>query len=204
MKIIGIGKNYVNDLADKPQGEVTPMIFTKPDSSLLENNENLTLPSVSDDVWYEIEIAFRIGKKAKNVKAENVLEYIDALALSNDLTAKDVLKQSRETNKGPWALAKGFDGATPISKFRTISDFPDINNINFSLNVNGEERQKGNTSLMITSLGQLVEHVSAFMTLNPGDILLSGTPAHGVARIESGDLMEGYLEGELVLTTQVN
>lgn len=204
MKIIGIGKNYVNDMAEMPQGEVVPMIFTKPDSSLLEHNANLTLPSISDDVWYEIEIAFRIGKKTKNIKAENALDYIDALTLANDLTAKDVLKKSRETNKGPWALAKGFDGATPIAEFIPIKNFPDINHINFSLKVNGEERQKGNTSLMITSPGQLIEHVSAFMTLYPGDILLTGTPAHGVAKIDSGDLMEGYLEGELVLVTQVN
>lgn len=204
MKIIGIGKNYVNDVAEMPEGEVYPMIFTKPDSSLLENNDNFTLPTISQDVWYEIEIAFRIGKKAKDVKAANALEYIDALTLANDLTAIDVLKKSRETNKGPWALAKGFDGATPIADFIPISKFPDINNINFSLCVNGEERQKGNTSLMITSLPQLVECVSAYMTLNPGDILLSGTPAHGVAQINSGDLMEGYLEGEMILLTQVN
>lgn len=203
MKIIGIGKNYVNDLKDLPTGEVTPMIFTKPDSSLLENNADLELPSVSNDVWYEIEIAFRIGKEGKNIKKEDALAHIDALTLANDLTAKDVLKASRESNKGPWALAKGFDGATPIAAFQTISNFPDVNNINFSLEVNGEERQKGNTSLMITSLGQLVEHVSQFMTLKPGDILLSGTPAHGVAKILSGDHMVGYLEGQKVMETKV-
>lgn len=203
MKIIGIGKNYVNEASELPTEAVVPVIFTKPDSSLLENNEDLQLPAVSNDVWYEIEIAFRIGKKGKDIKAEDALQHVDALALANDLTAKDVLAKSRDPKKGPWALAKGFDGATPISAFKPIDAFADVKNINFSLTVDGEERQKGNTSLMITPLDQLIAYVSSFMTLNPGDILLTGTPAKGAAQIQSGELMVGYLEGEKMLETQV-
>lgn len=203
MKIIGIGKNYVNNISELPEGEVLPMIFTKADTTLLEDDKDLFLPAISDNVWYEIEIAIRVGKTCKNVKADDALGYIDAIALANDLTAKDVLKKSREGNKGPWALAKGFDGATPIAKFINISEFPDISNINFSLNVNGEERQVGNTSLMITSIPKFIEYVSSYMTLNPGDVLLTGTPASGVAKLDSGDLMEGYLEGKKVMTTKV-
>ncbi len=203
MKIIGIGKNYVNNLSEMPEGEVTPVIFTKPDSSLLENDADLELPAFSDDVWYEVELAFRIGKVCKNATEEDALSYVDALALSNDLTAKDVLKQSREPKKGPWALAKGFDGATPISAFLPITDFPDLKNINFSMTVNGEETQKGNSSLMITSLEKLITYVSAIMTLNPGDILLSGTPATGASKVNSGDHMIGYLEGKQMFSTKV-
>ncbi|MFY0654413.1 MAG: fumarylacetoacetate hydrolase family protein [Cyclobacteriaceae bacterium] len=203
MKIIGIGKNYVNDLADLPTEAVTPMIFTKPDSSLLENNEDLVLPSISNDVWYEIEIAVRIGSPCKDVAADDALGYIDALTLANDLTAKDVLKKSREGNKGPWALGKGFDGATPIAQFKPITEFPDIKNINFSIEVNGEERQKGNSSLMITPVNQMIAYVSKFMTLNSGDILLTGTPAHGVGQLNPGDHMIAFLEGEKVLETKV-
>ena len=203
MKIIGIGKNYVNNFSELPEGEVIPMIFTKADTTLLEDDKDLLLPSISSDVWYEVEIAIRIGKSSKNIKADEALSCIDAIALANDLTAKDVLKESREGNKGPWALAKGFDGATPIAKFINISEFKDISNINFSLNVNGEERQVGNTSLMITSIPKFIEYVSSYMTLTPGDILLTGTPASGVAKLNSGDLMEGYLEGKKVMTTKV-
>ena len=202
MKIIGIGKNYVNDIKDLPQGKVTPVIFTKADTTLLTDDKYLVLPDVTSDVWYEIEIAFRIGKTCKNVKKEEALSYVDALAISNDLTAKDVLSKSRE-NKGPWALAKGFDGATPIGPFHPITDYPNVYDINFSLTLNGEEKQKGNTSLMITNLEQLIEHVSSYMTLNPGDILLTGTPAHGVSKIKAGDVMVGYLEGKAELTTKV-
>lgn len=203
MKIVGIGNNYVGAISEKPKEKVAPIIFTKPDTSLLEDNKDLILPAISNDVWFEIEIAFRIGKKCKSVKASQAMDYVDALALANDLTAKDVLKASREANKGPWALAKAFDGATPISSFQPISNFTDITDINFSLEINGEERQKGNTSLMITPLDQFIEYVSSFMTLNAGDILLSGTPVPGAAKVNAGDVMVGLLEGEKVLETKV-
>ncbi len=203
MKIVAIGKNYVNDLSELPEGEVIPMIFTKPDSSLLENDEDLELPVFSNDVWYEVELAFRIGKTCKNATVENALSFVDAVALSNDLTAKDVLKKSREPNKGPWALAKGFDGATPISKFLPITQFPDVQNINFSMSVNGVETQKGNSRLMITSVAKMIAYVSGIMTLNPGDVLLSGTPAKGAGQVNSGDEMVGYLEGQKMFTTKV-
>lgn len=202
MKIVGIGKNYVNELSELPSEKGMPVIFTKPESSLLPSGETLSLPAISDNVWYEIELAFRIGKTCKDVKKEDAIEYVDGITLANDLTAKDVLSASRE-GKGPWALAKGFDGATPMADFLPIADFSDISNINFSLEVNGEERQKGHSSLMIYSLGEVIEVVSSFMTLEPGDIILSGTPAHGVAKIESGDHMVGYLEGKKLLETPV-
>ena len=201
MKIIAIGKNYVNDLSEMPSEKVTPIVFTKPDSSLLEHNEDLVLPSFSNDVWYEAELAFRIGATCKNATVENALSFVDAVTLSNDLTAKDVMAVSRET-KGPWALAKGFDGATPIAPFFPISDFPDVTNINFSFEMNGVEVQKGNSSYMITSVVDFIVYVSAIMTLNPGDILLTGTPPLGVGKINSGDIMIGYLEGKKVLETK--
>ncbi|QXP51811.1 fumarylacetoacetate hydrolase family protein [Cellulophaga sp. HaHa_2_1] len=202
MKIVAVGKNYVNELSEMPSEKVIPIVFTKPDTTLLENNEDLVLPSFSNDVWFEAELAFRIGKKCKAATAENALDFIDAVTLSNDLTAKDVLASSRET-KGPWALAKGFDGATPIAPFYPIADFPDVTDINFSYEVNGVEVQKGNSSHMITNLVDFVVYVSSIMTLNPGDILLTGTPPKGVGKVNSGDVMIGYLEGKKVLETKV-
>ena len=202
MKIVAVGKNYVNELSEMPSEKVIPIVFTKPDTTLLENNEDLVLPSFSNDVWFEAELAFRIGKKCKAATAENALDFIDAVTLSNDLTAKDVLASSRET-KGPWALAKGFDGATPIAPFYPIADFPDVTDINFSYEVNGVEVQRGNSSHMITNLVDFVVYVSSIMTLNPGDILLTGTPPKGVGKVNSGDVMIGYLEGKKVLETKV-
>jgi 2-keto-4-pentenoate hydratase/2-oxohepta-3-ene-1,7-dioic acid hydratase in catechol pathway len=153
-------------------------------------------------VWYEAELAFRIGKTCKNAELQNALDYIDAVALSNDLTAKDVMVASKDL-QGPWDLAKGFDGATPIGAFYPIADFPDVENINFSFEVNGVEVQKGNSSHMITKLTDLLMYVSAIMTLNVGDIILTGTPPLGVGKVNSGDLMIGYLEGKKVLETKV-
>lgn len=202
MKIVAVGKNYVNELSEMPKEKVTPIVFTKPENTLLENNEDLELPAFSDDVWYEAELAFRIGKTCKNATQTNALRFVDAATLSNDLTAKDVLSESRET-KGPWALAKGFDGATPIAPFYPITDFPDVTNINFSFEVNGVEVQKGNSSLMITNLVDFIVYVSSIMTLYPGDILLTGTPPKGVGKVNSGDSMVGYLEGKKVLETKV-
>lgn len=202
MKIIAIGKNYVNDLSEMPSGEVTPIIFTKPDTTLLEHNADLVLPAFSNNVWFEAELAFRIGKTCKNATLENAVAFVDAVTLSNDLTAKDVMEKSRET-KGPWALAKGFDGATPIAPFYPIADFPNVENINFTFEVNGVEVQKGNSGYMITKLPELIVYVSQIMTLNVGDILLTGTPALGPGKVNSGDIMIGYLEGKKVLETKV-
>ncbi|MFY0607118.1 MAG: fumarylacetoacetate hydrolase family protein [Cyclobacteriaceae bacterium] len=202
MKIIGIGKNYVSDKTELPQGDVVPVIFVKTENTLLTHNKDLAFPAICKDLKFEIEIALRVGKSVKNVAESEAMNCIDAIALANDLTATDVLASSRE-NKGPWALAKGFDGATPISEFRPISDFPDIHNINFGMEVNGEQVQFGNTSLMITKPEQLIAYVSTFMTLEPGDIFLTGTPAKGAGYVHQGDVMVGYLEGEKLLETKV-
>ncbi|WP_053991053.1 fumarylacetoacetate hydrolase family protein [Mangrovimonas sp. TPBH4] len=202
MKIIGIGKNYVSDLSEMPSEKGMPVIFTKPESSILKSGETLHLPKVSNEVWYEIELAFRIGKTCKSVSSEEAIDYIEGLTLANDLTAKDVLAASRES-KGPWALAKGFDGATPLGEFVSMDGFQDLANINFTLEINGEVLQTGHSSLMIYSLGEVVEVVSSFMTLEPGDVILTGTPAKGVGLVKSGDHMVAFLEGVKTLETVV-
>ncbi len=202
MKIIGIGKNYVKEMADMPKEQVTPVIFLKADSTLLENNADFLFPAFSQEVGYELELALRIGKTAKNVSEADAMSYVDGIGLANDLTASDMLAKSRET-KGPWALAKGFDGATPISAFQPISTIKDIHNVNFTLEMNGEIVQVGNSSLMITTPERMIAYVSSVMTLNPGDILLTGTPAIGAGKLKDGDKMIGYLEGVKLLETFV-
>ncbi|WP_420580744.1 fumarylacetoacetate hydrolase family protein [Reichenbachiella sp.] len=200
MTIIGIGKNYVNTAEDMPSPKWAPIIFTKPETTLLKDNAPFEIPAVSNEVAYEVELAFRISKTGKNISEADGLEYVDAVAVCIDFTAKDVLKASRE-NKGPWALAKGFDGATPISEFLPISQFG--SEINFALDLNGERVQTGNSSLMVYNLPQIIAHVSQFMTLNPGDIILSGTPAHGVGLVKAGDKLAAKLEDENILEFEV-
>lgn len=200
MTIVGIGKNYVNTPEEMPSPKWAPIIFTKPETTLLKNNAPFEIPSVSNEVAYEVELAFKISKAGKNISEVDALSYVDAVAVCIDFTAKDVLKASRE-NKGPWALAKGFDGATPISDFVSLDQFE--GDINFALDLNGERLQTGNSSLMVYTLPQIIAHISQFMTLNPGDIILSGTPAHGVGLVKTGDKLLATLEGDNKLEFEV-
>lgn len=199
MKVIGIGKNYVNDKAEinaiKTGAQV---IFTKPDSSVVTGNADVIFPAITDKLAYEVELVAKIGKDGKNIALEDANSYISEIAVGIDYTAKDVLAASRE-NKGPWALAKGFDGASPISEFKPVSEFPNLANINFDLVINGEKKQVGNTDLMIYNFAEIISYVSSFMTLKAGDIIFTGTPASGAGLNVKGDHIQATIEGELLL-----
>ena len=199
MKIIGIGKNYVNNTSEinaLKTGAQT--IFTKPESTLVTDNNNIPFPKVTNQLAYEVELVAKIGKKGKDISLEDAESYISEIAIGIDYTAKDVLAASRE-NKGPWALAKGFDGASPMSGFKPIANFPDLSNINFDLKINGEQKQVGNTSLMIYNFAEIIAYVSTFMTLEPGDLIFTGTPANGAGLNVKGDHLQAAIEGELLL-----
>jgi len=199
MKVIGIGKNYVNDKAEinaiKTGAQV---IFTKPDSSVVTGNKDIVFPAITEKLAYEVELVIKIGKDAKNVTLEDANSYISEIAVGIDYTAKDVLAASRE-NKGPWALAKGFDGASPISAFKPVSAFSNLSDINFDLVINGEKKQVGNTDFMIYNFAEIISYVSSFMTLKAGDIIFTGTPASGVGLNVKGDHLQASIEGELLL-----
>lgn len=199
MKILGIGKNYVNDkkeIAAIKDGK--QVIFSKPTSSLVTDNKDVVFPACSENVAYEVELVVKIGKKGKDISEKDATSYISEIAVGIDYTAKDILALYRET-KGPWDLAKGFDGAAPISEFKDISEFADLNTINFDLKINGEEKQVGNTDLMIYNFSEIITYISTFMTLEPGDIIFTGTPARGVGQIFKEDHLQASIEGELLL-----
>jgi 2-keto-4-pentenoate hydratase/2-oxohepta-3-ene-1,7-dioic acid hydratase in catechol pathway len=199
MKIIGIGKNYVNDKSEISALKTgSQLIFTKPDTTLVTGNKDVVYPSITNELVYEVELLVKIGKTCKDVSVNDAASYISEIAIGIDYTAKDVLTASRET-KGPWALAKGFDGASPISGFKPVSDFPDLNNINFDLVINGEKKQVGNTDFMIYNFAEIISFVSKYMTLNPGDMIFTGTPADGIGLIFKGDRLQASIEGELLL-----
>lgn len=199
MKILGIGKNYVNtkdEISAYKNGK--QIIFSKPSTSLVLNNEDVLFPSITQNLVYEVELVAKIGKAGKNIPQEDAASFISALAIGIDYTAKDVLNLYRET-KHPWDLAKGFDGAAPISAFKPISNFPDLSNINFDLKINGEQKQVGNTDLMIYDFSEIIAFVSSYMTLEPGDLIFTGTPASGTGQVHVGDHLQASLEGELLL-----
>ncbi|MBU2951772.1 fumarylacetoacetate hydrolase family protein [Tamlana agarivorans] len=199
MKIIGIGKNYVND-----KSEVTALktgaqtIFLKAESTLVENNADIVFPAITEQLIFEVELVAKIGKQGKDISEAHAASYISEIGIGIDYTAKDVLGASRE-NKGPWALAKGFDGASPVAGFKPVSNFSDLNDINFNLLINGEEKQVGNTSDMIYNFVEIIAYVSKFMTLEPGDLIFTGTPATGAGQNVKGDHLQASVEGELLL-----
>ncbi|NMH86122.1 fumarylacetoacetate hydrolase family protein [Flavivirga algicola] len=199
MKIIGIGKNYVSDKTEiEALKNGSQLIFTKPESTLVTDNKDVEFPAITNELVYEVELVAKIGKTGKDISVADAASYISEIAVGIDYTAKDVLTASR-ANKGPWALAKGFDGASPISSFKPISNFPELNNINFDLVINGEQKQVGNTDFMIYNFSEIISFVSSFMTLVPGDLIFTGTPAVGAGQIFKGDHLQASIEGELLL-----
>ncbi|WP_299101534.1 fumarylacetoacetate hydrolase family protein [uncultured Winogradskyella sp.] len=199
MKIIGIGKNYINDISELSAAKTgSQTIFTKPESTLVTDNKNVVFPKVTNQLVYEVELVAKIGKQGKDILLEDANSYISEIGIGIDYTAADVLAASRE-NKGPWALAKGFDGASPMSKFKSVSEFPDLAAINFDLKINGEQKQVGHTSLMIYNFAEIISYVSSFMTLEEGDLIFTGTPAAGKGSNVIGDHLQASIEGELLL-----
>lgn len=199
MKIIGIGKNYVEDRSEIENiKDGLPIIFTKPETTLVTNNKDVLYPSCSNAVVYEVELVIKIGKTGKNISEEEATNYISEIGIGIDYTAKDILEKYQAI-KGPWALAKGFDGASPVSSFEKISEFKDLNNINFNLKINGQTKQIGNTSLMIYNFNEIIAYVSTIMTLEEGDLIFTGTPAIGADLIFKKDHLQASLENDLLL-----
>lgn len=199
MKILAIGKNYVNNVSEIGALKTgQQIIFSKPASSLVENNKDVVYPSFTNNLIYEAELVIKIGEIGRDISESDAISYISEIGIGIDYTAKDVFNAIREF-KGPWDLAKGFDGAAPISSFKPISNFKDVTNINFDLVINGEKKQDGNTSLMIYNFVEIIAYVSKFMTLEPGDLIFTGTPSHGTGPIFKGDHLQASIENELLL-----
>jgi len=202
MKILAIGRNYVEHIKElNNERPDEPVIFTKPDTALVRNNQPFYFPDFSNDIHYEVELVLRLCKMGKNINEKFAHTYYDAIGLGIDFTARDL--QTKAKDKGlPWALAKGFDGSAPVSEFLPLSDFQDINNINFSLNVDGQVKQQGNSSLMLFSFNQIISYISKFITLRSGDLIFTGTPK-GVGPIKIGNKLEGYIEDQKLLNVEI-
>lgn len=203
MRIFAIGRNYaehIKELNNERPDE--PVIFTKPDTAVLRNNAPFYHPDFSKDVHYECELVLRICKEGKNIEEKFAHKYYDAIGIGIDFTARDL--QQKAKDKGlPWDIAKGFNGSAPLSeKFIPVSSFPDLKNINFSLKVDGETKQQGNTSLMLFSFDYIISYLSRFFTLKTGDIIFTGTPK-GVGPVKVGNVLSAYVEQEKILEFEV-
>jgi len=203
MKVVAIGKNYaahIAELDDERPDE--PVVFLKASSALTVAREiEFKHPDFSKDVHHEVELVLRVGKQASSVSAEDALSYCDGLGIGIDFTARDLQRKAKD--KGlPWSLSKGFDGAAPVSLIEPIEQFGDLQTLSFGLDVNGETRQSGDTSLMLYTFAQLLAYLTRFMTLEPGDLIFTGTPA-GVASVKPGDLLVASIEGKPMLDVKV-
>ncbi|MEZ5016025.1 MAG: fumarylacetoacetate hydrolase family protein [Flavipsychrobacter sp.] len=202
MKIICIGRNYSehtkelnNDTPD------APVIFMKPKSALLFPGKPLYYPEFTDDLHYECELVVKIAKNGKYIANKFAHKYYNEISVGIDFTARDL--QQKQKEKGlPWEIAKAFDGSAVVGDFIPIDENIAINNLEFSLDKNGERVQKGNSKEMTYSINQIIEYVSQFFTLNIGDLIFTGTPA-GVGAVNPNDRLEAYIQNQKLLELEI-
>ncbi len=203
MSIFCIGRNYVAH-AHELGNEVptSPVIFMKPSTAVLAEGKNFTIPSFTNDLHYEGELVLRVSKEGKNLKAPNVLDYCDAITVGIDFTARDLQNKLKE--KGlPWEKAKAFDDAAILGKWTPLTAAILASPIHFSLHKNGTIVQDGDSSLMIFPLATILESLTEYFTIYPGDLIYTGTPV-GVGPTNKGDVFEGYFEANQVFSVKVN
>lgn len=202
MKIICVGRNYsahAKELNNPVSTE--PVIFLKPDTALIPKKLPFFYPSFSKDVHYEAELVVRINKVGKNISEKFAHKYYNQISMGIDFTARDL--QAKLKEKGlPWEKAKGFDSSAPVGKFVDKNEFDNLNQLNFSLSINGEQKQVGNTSNMLFSIDALIAYVSQYFTLKIGDLIFTGTP-EGVGPIKIDDHLEAFIEKEKVLDLKI-
>ncbi|EGV61656.1 fumarylacetoacetate hydrolase [Yamadazyma tenuis] len=207
-KILCIGRNYAAHISElnnaKPQ---QPFFFLKPSSAILRPGEGALLIPRGTVAHYEVELAFTLNRDLKNLSpdfsAEEALESIDGYAVAIDMTARNVQDEAKK--KGlPWSIGKGFDTFLPMSNFIPKSKIPDPYNVTLSLSVDGVTKQHDKTDLMLFPIHKILSHMSTIMTLQKGDLILTGTPK-GVGPINPGSVMKAELSygGEVLETIEV-
>ncbi|MES2134593.1 MAG: fumarylacetoacetate hydrolase family protein [Bacteroidota bacterium] len=202
MKIICIGRNYAEHAKElKNEIPTEPVFFMKPDTALLKDGEPFYYPDFTKDLHHEIEMVIKISKVGKHIDEQFAHKYYDEIGLGIDFTARDLQAKAKE--KGlPWEKAKAFDGSAPLGKFVPKTQLGNLSDIGFELKINGELRQKGNTSDLLFSFDKIIAYVSKFVTLKVGDLIYTGTP-EGIGPVKIGDKLQGYVGGELFLEFEV-
>lgn len=191
-KLICLARTYKKH-AQEMHTNITedPLLFLKPASSVIFDGGSIIVPKMSNCLHHEVELGVVIGKRCKNVSQKEALDYVLGYCLALDITARDIQTEAKK-NGWPWSIAKGFDTFAPISKVVLKENIPNPNNLDLSLKVNGEMRQSSNTKYMIYPVGRIIEFISGVMTLDPGDLIMTGTP-EGVGEIVAGNVLEAKL-----------
>jgi len=202
MKIICIGRNYTDHIKELENEKPTdPVVFLKPDTSILLKGQPFFIPEFSQDVHHEVEVLVKINRIGKHIQPKFAHKYYDQIGLGIDFTARDL--QAKLKAKGlPWEKAKGFDGAAVVGKWLPKESLPHVDDLTFSLTKNGGTVQSGSSSLMLWKIDELIAYVSQFFTLKIGDIIFTGTPA-GVGPVAINDNLVGTLEGQELFSIKV-
>lgn len=203
MRIFCIGLNYANHIKEMNWANkaLEPVVFMKPDTALIKDNQPFYHPDFSKEIHHEVELVLKISKSGKNIQTQFAHKYYDEIGIGIDFTARDI--QAKFKEKGlPWEKSKGFDGAAPLGKFAPKHRFSDIHNINFHLLINGNKVQQGNTRDLLTPFDELIANISKYFTLKTGDLIYTGTP-EGVGAVKIGDKLEAFIENEKMLEVEV-
>ena len=192
MKIICIGRNYANhaiELGNTITSE--PVFFLKPDTAISPKGHPFFIPDFSRNVHYEVELVIKINRLGKHIQESFAHKYYQEIGLGIDFTARDVQEEVKA--KGlPWEKAKGFDGSAIISRSFIPKEELDLNNIDFTLEKNGDTVQVGNSKDMLFNFDKIIAYISQFYTLKIGDLIYTGTPA-GVGQLNNGDILKGFI-----------
>ena len=202
MKIICVGRNYsshIKELAnEKP---IAPVLFLKPDTSILQKNHPFYIPHFSSNIDYEAEVLIRINRIGKHIQAKFSHRYYEEISLGVDFTARIVQNQLK-SNGLPWEKSKSFDGSALIGEWFKKNEFENINALSFNLKVNNRVVQYGNTSEMLWKIDDLISYISQYFTLKIGDIIFTGTPA-GVGPISENDVLVGHIEDRQAFSVKI-
>ena len=202
MKIICIGRNYsdhINELSNTRPSN--PVVFLKPDSSIIAKNQNFIIPAFSNEIHHEVELVVKINKVGKHIDQTFANKYFSEIGLGIDFTARDIQNNLKEKGH-PWEKSKAFDNSCLVGDFINKDKFEDLSRIDFSLKKNNQLVQSGNSSNMLWKIDELISYVSQYFTLKIGDLIFTGTPA-GVSKVESKDLLEGYINSSKMFSLKV-
>ena len=194
MKIFAVGWNYLNHNKEMYRALLPkePVLFMKPDTALLKDGKPFFLPPFSERIEYETELVVRISRLGKNIAPRFAHRYYDAVTVGIDFTARDLQARLRAEGS-PWEISKGFDGSAVVGDFIPVDEAAgNLQDLHFSLRIDGKEVQRGHTADMIFPVDEMIAYISRFYTLRMGDLLFTGTP-EGVGPVAIGNRLQGYL-----------
>jgi len=201
MKIICVGKNYLKHIDElNSSKEDEPVIFLKPDTSIIQKNQPFFIPEFSNEIHYEIEIILKFNRLGKHIESKFSNKYFNQISLGIDFTARDFQNKFKERGL-PWDISKGFDNSALIGDWKSIKTY-DLDNIDFRLEKNGKIVQQSNSKNMIWKIDELIAYASKYFTIKIGDIMFTGTP-EGVGVVSEDDVLEGFLGDEKVFSVKI-